>query len=129
MRGAAALAAAAAVASCSSFRGIGRESDAVFANPAAFAGRQVRVCGFMGVQDPSNVLARRRGGRVDYEGPGLSIDPAPGVAAAFPQPHEEPARVCLRGTIFRAGCGDVGLICSGWSFRYGIAVDEVLYAD
>ena len=85
----------------------------VFANPAAYVGKRVQLCGFFHAAfEDLNVWASRRSVS-PYEG-GLGFIPAP-PAGAEKRLHTKSA--CIQAEIVRSGCGEE-MICSWSNFPY-----------
>jgi hypothetical protein len=89
-------------------------SAAVFRSPAAFAGRQVTVCGHM--PDIANI---RRGPRPSDKGLAVAL-PTAEIARSL----RGGGRRCLEGEIFATGCD--GEPCSGWAYPFGIKVRRAI---
>jgi hypothetical protein len=91
-------------------------SSSVYANPAAFAGQRVTICGYF--DPPGNIYQRR-----DFE----SREEPHGISVAD-RNHlldNNSGFRCLTGIIIRNDCDSPGMICTGdWEFDYAIEVDR-----
>jgi len=86
----------------------------VFAEPSAFVGRQVVVCGYL--SGVSNILESQASDK------GLSII----IGEKFAQGIRQLTRkssACLEGEILHVGCATA--ICADWAFEYGIKVQHI----
>jgi hypothetical protein len=105
------------VTACVSAFHSSEESAAVFANPSAFVGRQVHLCGYIhDTFEDSNIWPTRRAATGD--GPGLGLissrdSPRPGVL------HNQTK--CIDVEITRSGCGQE-MICDWSHFEYAARV-------
>jgi hypothetical protein len=99
----AALCSAVVLAGCATYR-----TPEVFAQPQAYVGQEVRVCG---VREYGNLLETNRGDR------GLVI------VQAGPLGLRSSRHVCVEGEIEYVGClTDPNVVCVDWAYDYGIIV-------
>ena len=105
-----------ALASCQT-SSVAPRSSPVFADPAAYVGKQVTVCGRL--SGTANIY-EERGDR------GLSISPiAEGLKPKFAR-FRQHGRVCLSGEVSYVGCqSDPRIICTDWAFDYALKFTDI----
>jgi len=105
------------VAACTGAPRQSREGAAIFVDPSAFVGRQVRLCGYIhDTFEDSNIWPTTRAARTDGSGLGLISDRSSHAPGAL---HNR--NTCIDVEIVRTGCGQE-VICDWSHFEYAARV-------